>query len=50
MLDVKPNEFRKLWESGAIPAPETIGGLLRWRVSTLEAIGTGAAMSEEFEP
>ncbi|MBZ0123843.1 MAG: hypothetical protein K8F31_08150 [Roseovarius sp.] len=50
MLDMRPAEFRELVEAGALPGPENISGRLRWRVATLEAIGTGAALEEDFEP
>ncbi len=47
-----PAEFRRLVECGAIPPSECIhDGFERWRVSTLEAIGSGAAArpNEDFE-
>lgn len=49
LLDMKRAEFLSLVERGAIQGPEYIGGVARWRVSTLEAINSGAAMDEEFE-
>lgn len=50
MLDIPAQEFLKLVKCGSLPSPTQIGGHARWRVSDLEAIGSGAAMNgDEFE-
>ncbi|MBZ4022881.1 hypothetical protein CKO11_10455 [Rhodobacter sp. TJ_12] len=50
MLDMRTNEFRRLVQLGALPQPiELAGQVLRWRVSDLEAILTGAVPEEGFE-
>ena len=37
MLDVCPNTFDRLVESGEMPAPITIRGMRRWQVSKIRA-------------
>lgn len=50
MLDMRTNEFRNLVQIGALPQPIDLAGqVLRWRVSDLEAILTGAVPDEGFE-
>lgn len=50
MLDMKPAEFRRLVDLGALPSPHRIAGeLKRWRVADLEAIINGSAIDDEFE-
>ena len=49
LLDMKPSEFVRLVEQGALPKPVKIGGeFVRWSVKELEAIKTGTAMDSEF--
>ncbi|WP_324752063.1 hypothetical protein [Roseovarius sp. Pro17] len=43
-------EFRKLVDAGALPQPIDLHGFARWRYSELEAVATGTAIEEEFEP
>ncbi|MEM8582501.1 MAG: hypothetical protein AAGF50_14995 [Pseudomonadota bacterium] len=53
MLDLDPRQFRELVESGVLPRPANLPGFEkqpRWRVAELEAIASGAAMEDEFEP
>jgi predicted DNA-binding transcriptional regulator AlpA len=38
MLDMSTAEFRRLVGRGALPPPCEIGGVVRWRVSDLEAV------------
>lgn len=47
MLDMKPAEFRRLVEGGALPGPIPVGELERWSVASLEAILNGDAMDDE---
>lgn len=42
-------DFRRLVEVGALPSPIDIHGFLRWRVSELESVASGAAVEQEFE-
>lgn len=49
LLDMQPAEFLSLVEQGALPGPEDVGGLPRWRVATLDAINSGQIMEQEFE-
>ncbi|GAA6190865.1 hypothetical protein [Phaeobacter sp. NW0010-22] len=50
LLDMKPVEFRRLVDCGALPKPVKIGNEFeRWFVQDLEAIRTGAAMDGAFE-
>jgi hypothetical protein len=43
-------DFRRLVKVGALPQPIDLHGFLRWRVVELEAIASGNAIDEEFEP
>ncbi|WP_323764574.1 helix-turn-helix domain-containing protein [Marinovum sp.] len=52
MLDLKPADFRRLVEEGALPGPARIGDVILWRVADLEAILSGSAAdpgNQEFE-
>jgi hypothetical protein len=43
MLDMKPCEFRRLVDEGALPGPVKVAGIERWHVRELERILTGEA-------
>ena len=47
MMDMAPSDFRRLVEAGSLPSPVRISGLERWRVSDLESVLNGNAMSED---
>lgn len=50
MLDMPLKEFRALVAAGSLPKPVNIGGKVeRWSVKQLEAISSGAMLSEDFE-
>lgn len=43
LLDMKPADFRRLVQDGALPGPRDIGGHARWDVAELRRIITGEA-------
>lgn len=47
LLDMKPSDFRRLVQRGALPGPVKIGDFERWSVTDLEAIVSGRKMDEE---
>ena len=51
MLDMRPAEFRRLVDRGALPPPVVIGGHHRWRVDQIEAIlkADAALPDQDFE-
>lgn len=51
MLDMKPRDFRRMVDHGALPPPVRIGTLERWPVDQIEAIlkGDAARPSEDIE-
>ena len=49
LLDLKPCEFRRLVDAGALPGPIKLHGIELWRYADLEAVASGAAMEDDFE-
>ncbi|SHI90481.1 hypothetical protein [Wenxinia saemankumensis] len=47
LLDMSAAEFRRLVGVGALPGPIRIGPHERWNVKEIEAILSGAAMSQD---
>ena len=43
LLDMRPCEFRRLVDEGALPGPVKVAGVERWYVKELERILTGEA-------
>lgn len=50
MFDMPVSEFLRLVDAGIMPKPKPIGAHERWSFVELNAVVSGEAMVEEFEP